>query len=146
MNLESTNDSSLYESITTDDYLTSFNINGDAFTDNDSYSDPTKNIQEKKAYLEIDSLISKKFPNLKKVNGTRKVKVKKEQFTPIFEYILLNISNYSIVEIWAYLASYLSIDESKFYDGLSQTYREQLFTFLLDHTTLINKEKLKNLF
>jgi len=97
----------------------------------------------------IDNLImeSKKFKKLNKPGRDGKIpKLNKIQIGAVYSYIVENINDYNVIEIFAAISEYFDIQGAKFYNSLSNAHKDDLMVELDKRTGIIDKKKIRKLF
>lgn len=98
---------------------------------------------------EIHRLIStsKKFKKFNKKAKNGKIpKLNKVQIGVVYSYIVENIKDYNIIEIFAATSEYFDIQGAKFYNSLSNAHKDDLLRELDERTNVIDKKKIRTLF
>ena len=140
-------DNKYHEVDPTEDYFKNFQLGDEHFVEKNSFYNPDSNLSHRKLMEDIDELINKKFPTVKKVINNKVKRVNKEKMNIIFGYITENVStDYTIVEVWYNLSLYFDIDDGRFYDNLDDKYKNQLVFFLAKHTSLMDNLNLEDMF
>lgn len=69
----------------------------------------------------------------------------KEELNYIFDYIINTVEDEDIIDIWSGLAEYFRINSKRFYNALSNYYKDLLINSLKNNTYFL-KNKMKRLF
>ena len=97
----------------------------------------------------IDELIvGSEFEELNKVTpeGIAK-KLNKVQINQVFFYIIQHIGNaYSRVDLFAVISDYFDVFPNKFYNSLSNKFKDELICELDDKYNILEKKKIRKLF
>lgn len=74
-------------------------------------------------------------------------KLKKVDINEVYGYIIDEISkNYTLIDIFSEMCVYFDINPSKFYNSLSNAYKEALVSELDKKTGILDKKNIKKLF
>jgi hypothetical protein len=130
-----------------------FELNGDiSFNINSQYIDDRP--EEEKIHTEylrklMHSLIEesrfKHFNNIDDFGAS--TKLRKIDINQIYEYLEDELSTkYSRIEIFAETADYFNIHPTKFYNSLSNVFKERLIEELDKKTNVLNRKNIKKLF
>jgi len=97
----------------------------------------------------IDTLVmeSRKFKKWNKPGKDGKIpKLSKIQIGVVYSYIVQNIKDYNVVEIFAATSEYFDIQGAKFYNSLSNAHKDDLMVELDKRTGIIDKKRIRQLF
>jgi hypothetical protein len=101
-------------------------------------------------FNDIDKIIkeSKKFKHLIKLDINDKViKLTKVQMNEIYIYVINNLNmTYRKMEIFDILTDYFCVFPAKFYNALSNTFKDELMSELDDANNIFKTKKLNRLF
>lgn len=130
-----------------------FELNGDiSFNINSQYVDDRP--EEEKIHTEnlrkyMHSLIEEsRFRHFNEIDefGASK-KLRKIDINQIYEFLEDELSSrYSRIEIFAETADYFNIHSTKFYNSLSNVFKERLIEELDQKTNVLNRKNIKKLF
>jgi len=74
-------------------------------------------------------------------------KLKKVDINEVYGYIIDEIAkNYTLIDIFSEMCVYFDINPSKFYNSLSNAYKEELVAELDKKTNILDKKNIKKLF
>lgn len=111
--------------------------------------DPDEQMHYDMLFEKIDELIKKsKFDKLNKVTekGIAK-KLNKVQINEVFFYIIQNIGNdYTRIDLFAVISDYFDVFPNKFYNSLSNKFKDELIKELDGKYDVIKKKGIKKLF
>ena len=113
------------------------------------YDSAEEEIHYKMLFNEIDTLVVKsKYQKLNEIGTNGKVaKLTKIQINEIYSLIVSNIgSKFNKIEIFSTVSDYFDIFPTKFYNSLSNTYKEDLIMELDKKMDILEKKKIKKLF
>lgn len=117
-----------------------------------NYTDDMDNddkIHYKVLYQEIDDLIKgSEFEELNKItpNGVIK-KLNKVQINNVFLYIIKHLGgSYTKVDLFSSISEYFDIFPNKFYNSLSNKFKEELIIELDEKYNILEKKKINKLF
>jgi len=104
----------------------------------------------------VDSMLMEKIDNLVTNSSFNKwnipdsegkiPKLSKVQISEVYSYISLNITEYSVIEIFAATSEYFDIQGSKFYNSLSNAHKDELMIELDRRTGIIDRKGIRKLF
>ena len=86
-------------------------------------------------YLNIYDEELQKYPTLDKT-----------EINKIFSFAVNHVEDEDLVDIWAALAEYFEINPTKFYNSLSNYYKDLLIRKLDEHLNVIDNRKIDKLF
>lgn len=100
-------------------------------------------------FQKIDDIIKgSEFEHLNEVTsaGVSK-KLNKVQINKVFSYVLTTLGkDYSRVDIFGVLSDYFDVFPNKFYNSLSNKFKDELITELDDKYDILKKKKINKLF
>lgn len=77
----------------------------------------------------------------------RNVKLKKVEINEVYGYIVDEMcKNYSRIDLFSELCTYFDINPTKFYNSLSNVYKEDLIVELDSKTGILDRKNIKKLF
>ena len=100
-------------------------------------------------FEKIDNLITgSDFEDLNKVTETGIIKkLNKVQINKVYSYIILNIGkNYSRVDLFSVISDYFDVFPKKFYNSLSNKFKDELVKELDDKYGILRKRNINKLF
>tara|TARA_Y100000361_G_scaffold134904_1_gene134361 strand:- start:37 stop:480 length:444 start_codon:yes stop_codon:yes gene_type:complete len=93
----------------------------------------------------IDNSRFKKFNEIDDFSNINKLK--KMDINEVYGFILDELSkNYSRIDIFSELSNYFNIHPTKFYNSLSNVFKEELITELDNRTGILSKKNINKLF
>ncbi len=122
------------------------------FTISSTYGDdidPDDKIHYELLFKKIDELIKdSEFKNLNKVTKEGVIKkLNKIQINKVFSYIIGHIgSSYSRVDLFSVLSEYFDVFPNKFYNSLSNKFKDELIKELDNKYNILEKRKIRKLF
>jgi len=110
--------------------------------------------EEEKIHVEMlsrdihDLVEVSRFNVFNKVDEQGKTsKLKKVDINEVYGYIIDEISkSYTLIDIFSEMCVYFDINPSKFYNSLSNAYKEELISELDKKTNILDKKNIKKLF
>jgi hypothetical protein len=110
--------------------------------------------EEEKIHVEMlsrdihDLVEVSRFNVFNKVDEQGKTsKLKKVDINEVYGYIIDEISkSYTLIDIFSEMCVYFDINPSKFYNSLSNAYKEELVSELDKKTNILDKKNIKKLF
>ena len=100
-------------------------------------------------FVEIDTLIRKsKYQKLNEIKADGKVsKLTKIQINEIYSHVVITIGHkFNKIEIFSAVSDYFDVFPTKFYNSLSNKYKESLIMELDSSMNILDKKKIKKLF
>ena len=113
------------------------------------YDSPEDEIHFRMLFEEVDRLVKEsKYQKLNEIKSDGKIpKLNKIQINEIYSMIIVKIgSKFSKIEIFSTVSDYFDIFPTKFYNSLSNKYKEQLIMELDSKMGILEKKKIKKLF
>jgi hypothetical protein len=112
-------------------------------------SDPDDRMHYEILFKRVDELIKgSEFEHLNEVTqGGVIKKLNKIQINKVFFYIIENIgSSYTRVDLFSVLSDYFDVFPNKFYNSLSNKFKDELIRELDDKYNILEKRKIRKLF
>jgi hypothetical protein len=112
-------------------------------------TDPDDKMHYELLFKKIDGLIKdSEFKNLNEVTKDGVIKkLNKIQINKVFFYIIEHIgSSYTRVDLFSVLSDYFDVFPNKFYNSLSNKFKDELIKELDDKYNILEKRKIRKLF
>lgn len=123
----------------------SFNISPQYSDDRPEEDKITQKILQEKIHELIEASRFKKFNELDEFSDSRKLR--KNDINDVYDYISSElIKNYSRIDIFSELCDYFNLHPTKFYNSLSNVFKEGLIEELDDRTGVLSKKNINRLF
>lgn len=115
----------------------------------DEDTDVENRIYSEILFKKIDELINNheifsKFNEVKE--GGKVITLTKSDMNMVYSYVIKNIKDYNIIDIFAAVSDYFDIQPIKFYNSLSSVYKEKLILELDKKFNILEKKKIRRLF
>jgi len=127
------------------DYNISFNLSPTYGDD----MDPDDKMHYELLFKRVDELIKgSEFEHLNEVTSGGVIKkLNKVQINKVFFFIIENIgSSYTRVDLFSVLSDYFDVFPNKFYNSLSNKFKDELIKELDDKYNILEKRKIRKLF
>ena len=124
-------------------------INFTVSSNYDDNMDPDDKIHYDLLFRKVDGLIKgSEFEHLNEVTEDGVVKkLNKVQINKVFLYIIENIgSSYTRVDLFSVISDYFDVFPNKFYNSLSNKFKDELIKELDDKYNILEKRKIRKLF
>lgn len=123
----------------------SFNISPQYSDDRPEEDKITQKILQEKIHELIEASRFKKFNELDEFSDSRKLR--KNDINDVYDYVSSElIKNYSRIDIFSELCDYFNLHPTKFYNSLSNVFKEGLIEELDDRTGVLSKKNINRLF
>lgn len=123
----------------------SFNISPQYSDDRPEEDKITQKILQEKIHELIEASRFKKFNELDEFSDSRKLR--KNDINDVYDYVSGElIKNYSRIDIFSELCDYFNLHPTKFYNSLSNVFKESLIEELDDRTGVLSKKNINRLF
>ena len=119
------------------------------FSSGVSHDSPEEEIHYNMLFDEVDSLIrSSKYQKYNEIKKDGKVStLNKIQINEIYSHVVIHLGNkFNKIEIFSTVSDYFDIFPTKFYNSLSNKYKESLIMELDDKMNILEIKKIKKLF
>jgi len=130
------------------DYIhdnTSIDFQSDPFIKRDVY--PYRQILIENITRDIDLIITEEFYEFKEVIANKVKRVNKVDINRVYSVVRkLLLKNYTVIDIWYYLASYFDIDTNRFFDSLDDRYKNELVLYLKTNSKLLDDDEINDIF
>ncbi len=111
--------------------------------------DPDDKIHYDLLFTKLDELIKgSEYEHLNEVTKSGVIKkLNKVQINKVFCYVIEHIgSSYSRIDLFSVLSDYFDVFPNKFYNSLSNKYKDELIKELDDKYNILEKRKIRKLF
>ena len=111
--------------------------------------DPDDKIHYDLLFTKLDDLIKgSEYEHLNEVTKSGVIKkLNKVQINKVFCYVIEHIgSSYSRIDLFSVLSDYFDVFPNKFYNSLSNKYKDELIKELDDKYNILEKRKIRKLF
>mgnify|MGYP000160600449 FL=1 len=123
----------------------SFNVSPQYSDDRPEEDKITQKILQEKIHELIEASRFKKFNELDEFSDSRKLR--KNDINDVYDYVLGELlKNYSRIDVFSELCDYFNLHPTKFYNSLSNVFKEGLIEELDDRTGVLSKKNINRLF
>jgi hypothetical protein len=124
---------------------TTLDLQSDQFVEQST--NPYRAILVENIISEIDNIITNDFKEFKEVIDNKVKRVNKDDINNIYGAVRDKLlKEYRIIDIWFYLSNYFDIDTTRFFDSLTDKYKNELIKFLKVNTNLLEDDEINNIF